>query len=322
MKNILVTGGAGYIGSHTCLALSERGYNPITYDNLSNGHREFVKWGPFELGDIRDKDKLLNVIEAYRPSAIIHFAGLIEVKQSFADPLAFFETNVGGSIALLSAALNAGVDKIVFSSTCATYGIPQGPLKEDHPQVPINPYGRSKLIVEQILRELTANTPLRFVTLRYFNAAGADPNGQIGERHSPETHLIPLAIEAALQAKTFNVFGNDYPTRDGTCVRDFVHVADLASAHSLALDYLMNAGNSVAINLGTGEGTSVREIIEQIENTANRELAVQYSPRRPGDPPELIANPQLAKTILNWTPALDRKAIVETAWNWHCTRQR
>lgn len=317
MKNILVTGGAGYIGSHTCLALSQRGFTPIVLDNLVNGHREFVNWGPFETGDICDKERLEAVIRKYQPAAIVHFAALIEVGQSFRDPAAFFETNVGGSIALLAAALRAGIDKIVFSSSCATYGIPQGPLREDHPQCPVNPYGRSKLMVEQVLDELSANTPLRFVKLRYFNAAGADPDGRIGEWHSPETHVIPLALEAALQARTFKVFGTDYPTRDGTCIRDFVHVSDLADAHCRAVEHLLNGRESVAINLGTGLGTSVLEIIDMVERASGGRLAVEYLSRREGDPPELVADNSLAKSVLDWTPRFDRNAIIETAWKWH-----
>lgn len=317
MKNILVTGGAGYIGSHTCLALSRRGFTPIVLDNLVNGHREFVNWGPLEIGDICDRERLEAVIRKYQPAAIVHFAALIEVGQSFRDPAAFFETNVGGSIALFSAALRAGVDKIVFSSTCATYGTPQGPLREDHPQSPVSPYGRSKLMAEQVLDELSANTPLRFVKLRYFNAAGADPDGQIGEWHSPETHVIPLALEAALEARTFKVFGTDYPTRDGTCIRDFVHVSDLADAHCRAVEHLVDGRKSIAINLGTGLGTSVREIINMVEHVSGRLLTVEYLSRREGDPPELVADNSLAKSVLNWTPRFDRTAIIETAWKWH-----
>lgn len=322
MKNILVTGGAGYIGSHTCLALSQRGFTPVVLDNLVNGHREFVNWGPLETGDVRDKERLDAVIRKYQPAAIIHFAGLIEVSLSFRDPAAFFETNVGGSIALFATALKAGVDKIVFSSTCATYGIPQGQLREDHRQSPVSPYGRSKLMTEQLLDDLSANTPLRFVKLRYFNAAGADPDGQIGEWHSPETHVIPLAVEAALKARTFKVFGTDYPTRDGTCIRDFVHVSDLADAHCLALEHLLAGRNSMAANLGTGLGTSVREIIRMVEHASGRSLTVECLPRRDGDPAELVADNSLARSVLNWAPRFDRKAIIESALNWHSRAPR
>jgi UDP-glucose 4-epimerase len=319
MKNILVTGGAGYIGSHTCLALAKRGYIPIVFDNLVNGHREFVKWGPLEVGDVRDKQRLEAVILKYQPTAIVHFAALIEVGQSFQDPAVFFETNVGGSIALLSAALKAGVHKVVFSSTSATYGLPQGPLREDHPQCPVNPYGRTKLMVEQFLDELSTTAGLHCIKLRYFNAAGADPSGQIGEWHTPETHVIPLALEAALQERTFKVFGTDYSTRDGTCIRDFVHVSDLAEAHCQAVEHLLAGGKNMTVNIGTGIGTSVREIIDCVESVSGRPLAVDYLPRRQGDPPELVADNTVAKSALNWTPHFDINAIIKTAWKWHST---
>jgi len=323
MTNILVTGGAGYIGSHTCLALSQKGYTPVVFDNLVNGHREFVQWGPFEQGDVRDRDRLDQVIRNYKPAAIIHFAGLIEVGQSISDPMAFFDNNVAGSITLFAAALHAGIDKLVFSSTCATYGIPQEvPIREDHPQFPINPYGRSKLIVEQILNELGARKKLRSVILRYFNAAGADPEGRIGEWHTPETHVIPLAIEAARSTgSTFKAFGSDYPTRDGTCIRDFVHVCDLAAAHSLGIDYLLRGNGSVALNLGTGHGTSVKEIIDGVELVSKKHLQVEYGSRREGDPPELVADNALAKLTLGWQPQHALSSIIESAWKWHSRAQ-
>jgi UDP-glucose 4-epimerase len=319
MTNILVAGGAGYIGSHTCLNLFERGYTPIVYDNLINGHREHAKWGPFEPGDVRDRKRLDEVFRKYQPTAIVHFAGLIEVGQSVTDPASFFDHNVAGSITLLAAALDAGVDKIVFSSTCATYGIPkQVPIREDHSQLPINPYGQSKLMVEQVLKELGARKKLRSVILRYFNAAGADPESRIGEWHAPETHLIPLAINAALSnGPPLKVFGSDYPTRDGTCIRDFVHVSDLAEAHGRGIDHLLQDGPSLALNLGTGHGTSVNEIIEAIRATSKRDLPVEYHPRREGDPPELVADNALAKTRLGWEPRHNLASIIETAWKWH-----
>ena len=319
MTNILVTGGAGYIGSHTCLALSQKGYTPVVFDSLVNGHREFVQWGPFEQGDVRDRARLDQVIAKHKPAAIVHFAGLIEVGQSMSDPIAFFENNVAGSLTLFSAAVHAGIDKLVFSSTCATYGIPQAvPIREDHPQVPINPYGRSKLMVEQILNELDTRKGFRSVILRYFNAAGADPEGHIGEWHTPETHVIPLVIEAARSRDTnFKVFGSDYPTRDGTCIRDFVHVCDLADAHSRGIDYLIGGGQSIALNLGTGHGTSVKEIIEAVEFVSRRPLRVEYGPRREGDPPELVADNALAKLSLGWEPQHALNSVVKSAWKWH-----
>src|ERR1700756_1197601 len=258
MTNILVVGGAGYIGSHTCLDLFSKGFTPIVYDNLSNGHAEFAKWGPLEIGDIRDRKGLDSVFLKYAPQAIIHFAAAIEVGESIRDPGAFYENNVAGTITLLRAAQAAGVDKIVFSSTCATYGLPASiPMNEGHAQSPINPYGRSKLIIEQILKDLDSYQGFRSVILRYFNAAGADPEGRIGEWHSPETHAIPIAMDAVLgRRSSFNVFGTDYETRDGSCLRDFVHVLDLADAHTRAIDHLLNVGKSHALNLGTGHGTT------------------------------------------------------------------
>ena len=319
MTNILVTGGAGYIGSHTCLNLSQKGYTPIVFDNLVNGHKEFVQWGPFEQGDVRDRERLDQVMLKYKPAAIVHFAGLIEVSQSIADPVAFFDNNVSGSLTLFAAALHAGIDKLVFSSTCATYGIPQGvPIREDHPQTPINPYGRSKLMVEQILNEVGTHKHFRSVILRYFNAAGADSEGRIGEWHTPESHVIPLAIEAAKGTKSnFKIFGSDYPTRDGTCIRDFVHVSDLAEAHSGGIEHLIGGGESVALNLGTGHGTSVKEIVEAIELVSMKRLPVEYSPRREGDPPELVADNSLAKIKLGWEPRHTLTSIVNSAWKWH-----
>lgn len=319
MRSVLVVGGAGYIGSHTCLNLSQRGYTPIVFDNLINGHREFAKWGPFEFGDVRDRKRLDDVLSSYKPVAIVHLAALIDVGHSVKEPIAFFDNNVAGSATLFSAAMLAGIDKLVFSSTCATYGVPlQVPIHEDHPQAPINPYGKSKLMVEQILNELQMRNGFRSVILRYFNAAGADPEGRIGEWHTPETHLIPLTIASA-QSKTpaLKVFGTDYPTRDGTCIRDFIHVCDIAEAHGLGLDYLMAGGESTALNLGTGYGTSVSEIIEAIRTISKRELRVEFGPRREGDPPELVADNALAKTTLGWQPNYDLLSIVESAWKWH-----
>lgn len=319
MTNILVVGGAGYIGSHTCLDLASKGFTPIVYDNLSNGHVEFVRWGPFEHGDIRDRTRLDAVLDTYKPAAIVHFAALIEVGESVRNPTGFFENNVAGTLTLMSAAQAAGIDKLVFSSTCATYGLPQAiPMDETHPQAPINPYGRSKLIVEQMLSDLDAYEGFRSVALRYFNAAGADPEGRIGEWHSPETHAIPLAIDAALGRRSdFKVFGWDYDTRDGTCVRDFVHVLDLADAHSRAVQYLLDGGESVALNLGTGDGTTVKELLSAIEAVSGKSFPVEYVGRREGDSPMLVADNGKARSVLGWQPRFDLTAIIETAWNWH-----
>lgn len=319
MENILVTGGAGYIGSHTCLDLSRKGYLPVTYDNLTNGHAEFVKWGPLEKGDIRDRGGLDAVIKKYQPSAIVHFAGLIEVGESTRTPANFYENNVSGTITLLQAALAAKIDKIVFSSTCATYGNPEAvPMNESHPQSPINPYGRSKLIVEQVLRDLDTYQSVRSVMLRYFNAAGADPEGKIGEWHVPETHAIPLAIEAAMgQRSHFQILGTDYETRDGSCVRDFVHVLDLADAHTRAVKHLLAGGDSLALNLGTGHGTTVKELVEAVQRVSGNKFPVEYGPRRAGDSPMLIADNAMAKATIGWSPRHDLDSIITSAWNWH-----
>ncbi|WP_370638344.1 UDP-glucose 4-epimerase GalE [Aurantimonas sp. VKM B-3413] len=319
MDNILVVGGAGYIGSHTCLDLSAKGFTPVVYDNLSNGHSEFVRWGPLEVGQLEDQDRLRAVIAQYRPAAIVHFAALIEVGESVKDPLGFYRNNVAGTIALLAAATECGVDKIVFSSTCATYGAPEAiPMAETHGQAPINPYGRSKLMVEEILRDLGTYRGVRSVILRYFNAAGADPEGRIGEWHDPETHAIPLAIDAALgRREGFTVFGTDYDTRDGTCVRDFVHVMDLADAHSRAVQYLIAGGASEALNLGTGTGTTVKELLATIQTVTGRRFPLTYADRRPGDSPALVADNAKARAVLGWSPRHDLASIIETAWNWH-----
>ncbi len=319
MTNILVAGGAGYIGAHTCLDLSSKGFTPVVYDNLSNGHAEFVKWGTLEVGDIRDRSKLDEVLRKYKPLAIIHFAAAIEVGELVRDPGAYYDNNVGGTITLLRAAQAAGIDKIVFSSTCATYGIPLSiPMNEAHPQSPINPYGRSKLIVEQILKDLDVHQGFRSIILRYFNAAGADPEGKIGEWHSPETHAIPIALDTALGRRPhFQVLGTDYDTRDGSCVRDFIHVLDLADAHTRAIEHLLNNGTSHALNLGTGHGTTVKELLAAVRDVVGRDFEIKYGPRREGDSPALVADNALARRTIGWVPRHDLKSIIDTAWNWH-----
>jgi UDP-glucose 4-epimerase len=319
MTNILVAGGAGYIGAHTCLDLFNKGFTPIVYDNLSNGHAEFVKWGPLEVGDIRDRSKLDEVLRKYKPLAIIHFAAAIEVGESFRDPIGYYDNNVAGTIMLLRAAQAAGIDKIVFSSTCATYGVPLSiPMNEAHAQSPINPYGRSKLIVEQILKDVDHHQGFRSFVLRYFNAAGADPEGRIGEWHSPETHAIPIAIETALGRRPhFQILGTDYDTRDGSCVRDFVHVLDLADAHTRAIEHLLNNGTSHALNLGTGYGTTVKELLETVRHVVGRDFKIKYGPRREGDSPTLVADSALARQTIGWSPRHDLQSIIGTAWNWH-----
>ncbi|MBB3444253.1 UDP-glucose 4-epimerase GalE [Rhizobium sp. BK379] len=318
-ETVLVVGGAGYIGSHTCLDLANKGYKPVVFDNFSNGHREFVKWGPAEEGDIRDRARLDEVLAKHKPSAILHFAALIEVGESVKDPVSFYENNVIGTLTLLSAAQAAGINAFVFSSTCATYGLPQSvPLDETHRQVPINPYGRTKYIVEQALADYDQYKSLRSVVLRYFNAAGADFEGRIGEWHQPETHAIPLAIDAALgRRQGFKVFGSDYETRDGTCVRDYIHVLDLADAHVRAVQYLLDGGESVALNLGTGTGTTVKELLGAIEDVSRKPFPVEYIGRREGDSHTLVANNDKARDVLGWVPQYDLSQIIQSAWNWH-----
>ncbi|MGR9423217.1 UDP-glucose 4-epimerase GalE [Rhizobium leguminosarum] len=318
-ETVLVVGGAGYIGSHTCLDLANKGYRPVVFDNFSNGHREFVRWGPAEEGDIRDRARLDEVLAKHKPAAILHFAALIEVGESVKDPVSFYENNVIGTLTLLSAAQAAGINAFVFSSTCATYGLPQSvPLDETHRQVPINPYGRTKYIVEQALADYDQYRSLRSVVLRYFNAAGADFEGRIGEWHQPETHAIPLAIDAALgRRQGFKVFGSDYETRDGTCVRDYIHVLDLADAHVRAVEYLLKGGDSVALNLGTGTGTTVKELLGAIEEVSNRPFPVEYIGRREGDSHTLVANNDKARDVLGWVPQYDLSEIIRSAWAWH-----
>ncbi|KSB89589.1 UDP-glucose 4-epimerase [Caulobacter vibrioides] len=316
---ILVAGGAGYIGSHTCLRLAEAGFTPVVYDNLSNGWEDFVRWGPLEIGDVNDPVRLAEVFAKHKPVAVIHFAAFVEVAFSIAEPGAFYGTNVGGAITLIEAARKAGVNKLVFSSTCATYGPPVTlPMDETHPQAPLNPYGRSKLMVEQILRDMDRYKGFRSVVLRYFNAAGADPEGRIGEKHEPETHAIPLAIAAARgERDKFTLYGSDYDTRDGSCIRDYVHVLDLADAHVLALKWLLDGKHSTAFNLGTGEGTSVRELVAAIERRSNRNFPLETVTRRDGDAPILVADSDKARALLGWNPRYGLDDIIQHAWAWH-----
>lgn len=318
-KPILVTGGAGYVGSHTFLALAEAGFLPVVYDNLSNGHAAHVLWGPLEEGDIRDGDRLDEVIARHRPVAVLHFAALIEVGESVREPGRFYDNNVGGAISLIEAARRGGLDQMVFSSTCATYGAPvRLPMDEDHPQAPLNPYGRSKLMIEQALSDYSIYAGFRSVCLRYFNAAGADEQGRIGERHDPETHAIPLALQTVLgQRSAFRVFGDDYDTRDGTAVRDYVHVSDLADAHVRALRYLLSGGQSTVFNLGTGTGVTVKELVAEIRRVTGRPFIVETAPRREGDSPCLVADNGRARDVLGWRPSRDLGDIVQSAWRWH-----
>jgi UDP-glucose 4-epimerase len=322
MQTVLVAGGAGYVGSHTCLRLAQEGFLPVVFDDLSNGHREHVQWGPFEQGDIRDGARLDAVFAAHKPVAVLHFAASIEVGESTKNPGKFFDNNVGGAISLIEATRRAGVEALVFSSTCATFGDPiRLPMAEDHPQNPLNPYGRTKLMVEQALADYARYVGFRSVALRYFNAAGADPEGRIGEWHEPETHAIPLAIDVALgRREHFTIFGDDYDTRDGTAVRDYVHVLDLAEAHVLALRHLLGGGEAAMFNLGTGHGTTVREMIAGVERVSGRSLPVVNAPRRLGDAPVLVGDNALARQRLGWSPTRDLDAILGSAWRWHSER--
>jgi UDP-arabinose 4-epimerase len=317
---VLVTGGAGYIGSHTCKALHRAGYAPVTYDDLRRGHADAVQWGPLEVGALQEADRLREVFTTYRPVAVMHFAALAYVGESMDEPGRYYENNVGGSVALLEEMRHAGVGKLVFSSTCATFGTPSnGAIGDDDAQDPINPYGASKLMVERVLRDYGTIHGLRSVSLRYFNAAGADPDGELGERHDPETHLLPLALAAAAgDRQRIEVFGDDYPTPDGSCIRDYVHVSDLADAHVQALAYLQDGGDTTACNLGTGAGSSVLEVIDQVRATTGRPVAVSVIPRRPGDPPTLVAAVERATSVLGWEPRRSSLAtIVEDAWRWY-----
>ncbi|MDE2757009.1 MAG: UDP-glucose 4-epimerase GalE [Acidobacteriota bacterium] len=317
---ILVTGGAGYVGSHVCKSLAAEGFNPVAVDSLSRGHESAVKWGPLERIDLTDEVGLRAAIEQHRPTGVMHLADLCDVGESVTDPARYYHNNLVGSLNLLKGMLEQGIRSIVFSSSCAIYGVPGTlPIPETQAKVPITPYGVSKLVVEHMLRDFSVAYGIGYVCLRYFNAAGADPDGEIGESHQPETHVIPLAIEAALGERSeFEIFGTDYPTPDGTAVRDFVHVSDLAAAHVSALRYLSGGGRSAALNLGTGRGHSVKQIVAAVERLSGRAVLVKEGSRRTGDASTLVADAAQAFRVLGWTPnytTLDD--IVATAWNWH-----
>jgi UDP-glucose-4-epimerase GalE len=318
MTYILVIGGAGYIGSHTCKVLAASGYTPVVFDNLVYGHADAVRWGPFEQGDLSDPARLDEVMQNYDFACVIHFAAFAYVGESVTDPGKYYSNNIQGSLNLLEAMRRNGLDKIVFSSTCATYGEPaQLPIVEDMPQAPVNPYGFTKLVIEQALKDYSAAYGMTHIAFRYFNAAGCDPEGDLGERHDPETHVIPLAINAALGRGEFKLFGTDYDTPDGTAIRDYVHVNDLADAHKRGVDYLLEGGQSEAINLATGVGVSVKELVAAVEAATGRKVPVQYAPRRAGDPPALCADPSKAKNILGWEAQYrDITEIVRTASDW------
>ncbi len=319
MTTILVTGGAGFVGSHACKALAQAGFTPVTYDSLERGFRQAVRWGPLVQADLADRAALDRAFAEFRPQAVLHFAAYAYVGESVADPLLYYRNNVAGTLALLEAMKRAGIGHLVVSSTCSTYGQPQSiPLTEDHPQNPINPYGASKLMMERMVMDAGAAGGLRAVMLRYFNAAGSDPDGEIGENHDPETHLIPLVLDAALgRLPCLTIFGEDYDTADGTCIRDYIHVGDLADAHVLALRYLLDGGATVALNLGNGAGFSIRQVIAASEKVTGRTIPVQVGARRAGDPAVLVGDASRARAVLGWQPKFsDIESQIAHAWTW------
>lgn len=323
MQNILITGGAGYIGSHTAKAIRKAGFQPVVYDNLSRGFKELVKFGPLVVGDLHDSAMLTATLNEYKPAGCIHFAAFAYVGESVSNPGLYYRNNFGGSLNLVEALLAGGVNKIVFSSTCATYGQPDVDLiSESTLQKPINPYGHSKLMVEQMLKDFDWSHNLKSVALRYFNACGADAEGEIGEMHDPEPHLIPRIIMAAQgRIPHIDVMGTDYPTPDGTAIRDYIHVEDLAKAHVLAMCNLLDGGQSDAFNLGTGKGNSVKDVIAAVRRTSNRDVPINYAPRRAGDPAKLVADTSKAKRVLGFDPQyLDIEDSVRTAFRWHESR--
>lgn len=321
---ILVTGGAGYIGSHINKMLAKQGYETVIIDNLVYGHPEAVKWGVLEIGDLSHKKSLDEVFEKYKIEAVFHFAAYAYVGESVEKPSKYYGNNVVNTLHLLDAMTEHNVKNIVFSSTCATYGVPgQMPITEETQQRPINPYGASKLMVERILSDYHSAYGLNYCCLRYFNAAGADPEGEIGESHTPETHLIPLILAtAAGDRDSIKVFGTDYPTRDGSCIRDYIHVADLADAHLRAMKYLQKGGDSTCMNLGNCVGNSVWEVIHAAKEVTGKGIPTVVETRRPGDPPVLVGDAKKAEALLGWKPQYgDIKVILEHAWKWYCNKK-
>lgn len=317
---ILITGGAGYIGSHLNKLASLDGYETVVLDNLVYGHEEFLKWGKSHKVDLSNLGELRSVFKKYEIDAVMHFAAFTNVGESVSYPQKYYQNNLKNTLNLLQVMLENQVNKFIFSSTCATYGLPtEIPITEDHPQNPINPYGRAKLMVEKILEDYHTAYDLKYVSLRYFNAAGADPGGEIGEWHQPETHLIPLVLDAAMSRRDHvKIFGTDYDTPDGTCIRDYIHVMDLADAHLKALQYLEDEKRSEVFNLGNGNGFSVREVIEKTKKVTGKPVSVIETERRAGDPPVLIGSSKKAVKILNWSPKYKKlETIIESAWKWH-----
>jgi UDP-glucose-4-epimerase GalE len=321
---VLVTGGAGYIGSHGAKALHRAGYRVVVYDNLAAGHRGAVRYGEFVEGDISDVGAVRAALRQHEVVGVMHFAAFLDVGESVREPAIYYRNNVVGALSVLEAMAAESVRSFVFSSTCATYGEPiETPIAETHPQRPMNSYGETKLAIERALPHYERAYGLHYVALRYFNAAGADPDSELGEDHSPEIHIIPRAIDAATGGAGLEVFGDDYPTPDGTCLRDYVHVSDLADAHVRALETIVETGKSGAYNLGTGHPHSVREVIDTVQRVVGRPVPWRLAPRRPGDPAVLFAAPNKAQAELHWTPRFaDLESIVSTAWNWHRTHPR
>lgn len=320
---MLVAGGAGFIGAQTCKALHQAGYLPVTLDDLSKGYAAQVKWGPLHQGDLRDRDLVRSLIGRYDIKGALHFAAFIEVGESVRDPLKYWDNNVSAAATFAGTLIEAGVESFLFSSTAAVYGTPRySPIPESHPTLPINPYGWTKLTFERVLADLGAAHPLRWTALRYFNAAGADLDGEIGESHEPESHLIPLAAKAALgTGKPLTVFGDDFDTRDGTPIRDYIHVVDLAEAHVEALRRLLEGGENLVLNVGTGAGRTVLEVIEAAERVSGRPVPRSVGPRRPGDPPALVADPGEIQRRFSWRPRCsDLDTILRTAFRWQSER--
>jgi len=320
METVLVVGGAGYIGSYMCKCLARLGRRPVVLDNFVTGRREAVRWGPLVEGSLSDAQLIRRVLSRYRIDAVMHFAASAYVGESVEKPLAYYRNNVANTLNLIEAMVESGVLKFVFSSSCAVYGNPiEIPITEQHPQDPINPYGKTKVMVEKILEDAAAAHGLEYVSLRYFNAAGADPEGELGEGHRPETHLIPLVLQTALGRRdAVQIFGDDYPTRDGTCIRDYIHIDDLAQAHVAALEQMTGRGCGRAYNLGNGDGYSVREVIEMARSVTGRPISCRIAPRRPGDPAILVGSGRKAERELGWKPGYcSLETIIETAWRWH-----
>ncbi len=316
---ILVCGGAGYIGSHVCKMMSKKGLDIVVYDNLSHGYRDFAKWGEFVEGDIGDASRLDQVFKKHKIDAVMHFCAFIEVGESVQDPEKYYKNNLKNTVTMLESMRRNGVNKLIFSSTAAVYGDPERiPIQEDDRKIQINPYGRTKWMIEQILEDYHAAYGFKSIRFRYFNAAGCDPDREVGEAHVPESHLIPLILDAAIgRRESIKIYGTDYDTKDGTCIRDYVHVNDLADAHIRGVEHLLAGGDTDYFNLGSGDGFSVREMIDMVRKVTGREFKVVEVERRPGDPPYLIAKSDKAKNVLGWTIRYSLEDIVRTAWEWH-----